>query len=324
MDAIKAQGKWSDISFPNKRAFLHNPTFLTNGEESPPTILDVTAGGGSIPFEAGRLGFKTIANELNPVAYLILKATCQWPQEYGPKLLEDYQEVSKKFLDNVSQRLASTYPKETIPDCANGNCPHPQRYRCVEDCQQPETCNHTKVGTKDHRNAKPQRYVWAYVWTRTVSCPNCTGLIPLSPNWRLDDSGTGISLECDGQSCDFSIVHDRQTCSDCKRNDPTKPCNTASLHPNGQISKGTTTKAVAACPQPNCGVRTPKGYLSSEAQARRMGRKLYAVIYRDSWSEKKKDGTDKKRPTTFRGFTRVNSEHDNLEFTENETSSPEE
>ena len=26
-------------------------------------MLDITAGGGSIPFEAGRLGFRTIANE---------------------------------------------------------------------------------------------------------------------------------------------------------------------------------------------------------------------------------------------------------------------
>ena len=70
MDAIKAEGGWSDISFPNKRAFLHNPTPISDDANTPATVLDVTAGGGSIPFEAGRLGFRTIANELNPVACL--------------------------------------------------------------------------------------------------------------------------------------------------------------------------------------------------------------------------------------------------------------
>ena len=30
MDAIKAEGGWSDISFPNKRAFLHNPVPLAD------------------------------------------------------------------------------------------------------------------------------------------------------------------------------------------------------------------------------------------------------------------------------------------------------
>ena len=77
-----------------KRAFTHNPTeqeiaWLNTQLPSPdPTILDVTAGGGSIPFEAGRLGFRTIANELNPVACNILRATCEWPQEYGYPLLD--------------------------------------------------------------------------------------------------------------------------------------------------------------------------------------------------------------------------------------------
>src|SRR5438067_1261747 len=38
-------------------------------------LLDPTAGGGSIPFEGMRLGMKSIANDLNPVAWLVLKAT---------------------------------------------------------------------------------------------------------------------------------------------------------------------------------------------------------------------------------------------------------
>lgn len=48
-----------------------------------PTVLDPFSGGGSIPLEAGRLGCQAIANDYNPVAYLILRATCEFPQKYG-------------------------------------------------------------------------------------------------------------------------------------------------------------------------------------------------------------------------------------------------
>lgn len=37
--------------------------------------------GGSIPLQVGRLGGRPIANGYNPVAYLILRATCELPQK---------------------------------------------------------------------------------------------------------------------------------------------------------------------------------------------------------------------------------------------------
>jgi putative DNA methylase len=52
-------------------------------------VVDPMAGGGSIPLEALRLGFHTIAIEYNPVAYLILKASLEYPAKYGRKLYED-------------------------------------------------------------------------------------------------------------------------------------------------------------------------------------------------------------------------------------------
>ena len=111
------------------RSFNHNPNeqeiaWLNTQMPSPdPTILDVTAGGGSIPFEAGRLGFRTIANELNPVACHILRATCEWPQEYGYPLLDDYKEVSTRFQTRVSELMDGIYPDEQVPDCAGGKLP---------------------------------------------------------------------------------------------------------------------------------------------------------------------------------------------------------
>ena len=305
MDAIKAEGGWSKVSFPNKRAFLKNPSFLTDNKDNTPVVLDVTAGGGSIPFEAGRLGFRTIANELNPVACQILRATCEWPQKYGYPLLDDYQEVSTRFLNRVNELMEGIYPEEAAPDCAGGNCPHPQRYRCASDCDDSPECSHRKVGNPEHIKVRPQRYVWAYLWARTARCPGCGLEIPLSPNWRLDSKGTGMSMEPNATSIELRIVHDQQSCSD-YRNEK-KDCHLAALHPNQKVGDGTENDGIATCPA--CGSTTPKGYLAHEAQAGRMGHRPFCVIYRDSWRDKTKSGKDSKRDTTCRVFIEPEERH---------------
>ncbi|RME89115.1 MAG: DUF1156 domain-containing protein, partial [Anaerolineae bacterium] len=53
------------------------------GRVPPPRVLDPFAGGGSYPLEALRLGCEAYANDYNPVAVLILKATLEYPQKYG-------------------------------------------------------------------------------------------------------------------------------------------------------------------------------------------------------------------------------------------------
>ena len=45
-----------------------------------PRLLDPFAGGGAIPLEAMRLGCELVANDLNPVAWFILKCTLEYPQ----------------------------------------------------------------------------------------------------------------------------------------------------------------------------------------------------------------------------------------------------
>jgi adenine-specific DNA methylase len=49
--------------------------------EIPPKVLDPYAGGGSIPFEALRLGCETYANDYNPVAVLIEKCLLENPEK---------------------------------------------------------------------------------------------------------------------------------------------------------------------------------------------------------------------------------------------------
>jgi putative DNA methylase len=55
------------------------------GRVPPPRVLDPFSGGGSYPLEALRLGCDAYANDYNPVAALILKATLEYPQRFGVK-----------------------------------------------------------------------------------------------------------------------------------------------------------------------------------------------------------------------------------------------
>ena len=270
IDEAKISGVKLEEGYANRRAFTHNLTpadadWLAENLAVPdPLVVDITAGGGSIPFEAGRLGLRSVANELNPVASLILRATCQWPQQYGYDLLDTYSTVSTRFRKRVKDLLEGVYPAEPQPSDAEK--------------------------LKDFATTRAQRYVWAYLWARVVSCPSCKGQIPLSPNWRLTSGGTGIRLIPDVANgmCSFEIVNRV-----------------------AQQSPGTVKDAIATCPYPNCGATTQRDYISQEAQAGRLSHQLYCVIYRDQWWPLTKSGRPRKRPKTKRGFRIATPRDDN-------------
>jgi adenine-specific DNA methylase len=56
---------------------------IVEGRAPRPRVLDMFAGGGSIPLEALRLGCEAYALELNPVAHIIELCTLVYPQKYG-------------------------------------------------------------------------------------------------------------------------------------------------------------------------------------------------------------------------------------------------
>lgn len=79
---------------------------------SSPTVMDPMAGGGSIPFEALRYGFPVIANELNPVASVILRATLDFPFRFGDKVRPHLKRYGKELSRTVGDRLLPFYPEE--------------------------------------------------------------------------------------------------------------------------------------------------------------------------------------------------------------------
>jgi len=213
-----------------------------------PVVLDPTAGGGSIPFEAARLGLSSFANDLNPVAALILRATVEFPLLHGAEVLETYQRLSQDFVRRREERLAPFYPKEPLDNAISTN----------------------------------------YLWARTVTCPYCDGLIPLSPSWRLAREGTGVRLVPDEKTkkCCFEIVEKAK-----------------------EQSPGTVARGDALCPYPGCGRVVNNSELKRQAMGGLMGEQLFAVVFKERMKVKKTTG--RLRESWNRGYRAPRVEDDN-------------
>jgi len=120
-----------------------------------PTVLDPFAGGGSIPLEGMRLGLPVQASDLNPVAVLINKAQLEILPEFanqipinpavqskmgftewklGKGLAEDLRYYGNWINEEAKKRIGQFYPK-------------------------------ARYGNKENN-------VVAWIWSRTVKCPN--------------------------------------------------------------------------------------------------------------------------------------------------------
>jgi len=104
------------------RAFKSNPdendiemmkTLLINTwKDLNLSVLDPMAGGGSIPFEALRYGFNIHANELNPVASVILDATFKYPILFGKDLIPQIKNFSKEISTRARKLLSKYFPSQ--------------------------------------------------------------------------------------------------------------------------------------------------------------------------------------------------------------------
>jgi adenine-specific DNA methylase len=74
-----------------------------------PTVLDPTAGGGVIPYESLRYELPTIANELNPVPSVILKAMLQHAPSVR-SIRSDAESWAEKIDQHATENLEEYYP----------------------------------------------------------------------------------------------------------------------------------------------------------------------------------------------------------------------
>jgi len=113
--------KLIDGGYGYKRAFTVSPSAetierirrlcCTTAAGDAVSFLDPFAGGGSIPFEAARLGLESVANELNPVAVAVLNGTVALPAQLGPDFGDTIRHWGDRWSTRVSDRLTTFFPK---------------------------------------------------------------------------------------------------------------------------------------------------------------------------------------------------------------------
>lgn len=213
---------------------------------NPPPLLDPFAGGGSIPLEAQRLGLKVYASDLNPVAVLINKAMIEIPPKFAgqppinPKaksllqkewlgaagLAEDVRYYGEWMREEAYKRIGHLYPK-------------------VKD----------EYG-KEHT-------VIAWIWTRTVKCPNpaCGCEIPLVKSFNISQrEGNKVSVK--------PVVKEKKVIFQVQ---------------SGKVDvlESTVGKKINGARCINCFQPVGFDYLREEAQAKRMGITLMAISIND-------------------------------------------
>jgi putative DNA methylase len=208
-----------------------------NGGVSP-KVLDMFAGGGAIPLEAARLGCESTAVELNPVAHLIERATLELPQRF-PGLADDIRRWGKIWVDRTWEQLADLYP--AVGPAAG---------------QQQFPSDPTAEG----------RRPLAYLWTRTVRCPNpvlADHQVPLvRQTWLARKKGRYIALR---------TVVDRSTLSVHYEVIEATTAEGLGFDPSAGSSRGQ-----ATCPV--CGAMVTAEYVKAEGRAGRLHNAPLAAV----------------------------------------------
>lgn len=209
----------------------------TNG--NPPALLDPFAGGGAIPLEAQRLGLEAHASDLNPVAVMINKAMIEIPPKFA----------GQPPVNPESSRLTGTWTG------AQGLADDVRYYGEWMKRKAFEKIGHLYPKVKDKHGQ--EHTVIAWIWARTVKCPNpaCGCEMPLAKSFE-------ISKKKGNEAFVLPVI---------KGNEINFVMNTGKKAP-----KGTVERSGAHCICCN----TPVGfdYIRSEGQAHRIGEQLMAIV----------------------------------------------
>lgn len=233
--------KWENSNDPVVLAEAKAEIMKSTGG-NPPELLDPFAGGGSIPLEAQRLGLKAHACDLNPVAVIINKSLIEFPSIFSgiPSVNPNSMRLDKTW-DSVSglaediyyyggwlkneaiKKIGYLYPKVKVPKEQGGG----------------------------------EASVIAWIWTRTIKCPNpaCGCEMPLIKSLDLSKKSgkeAHIKITNLGNSLKYSV------------------------HLGKSMGKGTIDRqgAICAC----CQSPVDFAYIRNEAQNKRMNAKMIAII----------------------------------------------
>jgi len=211
-------------------------------------LLDMFAGGGSIPLEAIRLGCEAYAIDLNPVAHIIELCTLVYPQKYGPSLVADVKKWGEWIIERARIQLAEFYP-----------APQSEQHVNIEIVQA------TLAGEKNAIQSNGKLTPIAYLWTRTVPCPNptCGATVPLvRQTWLRKKEGNYVALRMIPDPITKKVRFEKAHSSTLKGlgfdpEDGSKRGNTVCLH---------------------CGAAINSEYVKQEGHSARIGQQLMGLV----------------------------------------------
>ena len=217
-------------------------------------IYDPFCGGGSIPLEAQRLGLRAVGSDLNPVAVLITKALIELPPKFANRppvnpnadpmgmtvgkgksqqqvawrgaagLADDIRYYGKWMREEAFKRIGHLYPRAKLPDGGEAT-------------------------------------VIAWLWARTVPCPNpaCGIAMPLMRTFQLSTKpGNQHWTKPD-------VDHTAKTVSFAVQN-----------HNECVPAEGTVNRHGATCVA--CDSVSPLSYVREQARAGNMGEQMTAIV----------------------------------------------
>lgn len=240
--------KWENSNDPEVLAAA-KAEILRSTNNNPPALLDPFAGGGAIPLEAQRLGLEAHAHDLNPVAVMINKAMIEIPPRFAGQapvnsdsrtlldgaagwqgaqgLAADVQYYGEWMKREAFRRIGHLYPKVKVPHALGGG----------------------------------EATVIAWIWARTVKCPNpaCGCEMPLASTFVLSKKKgkeAWVKPITEGNNVHFEVQYGK--------------C------PKEYESFKVGRSAVFKCPC--CGEITTDAYVKQHGKAHEMGSQLMAVV----------------------------------------------
>ncbi len=250
------------------------------GRVPPPRVIDPFAGGGSYPLEALRLGCETYANDYNPVAVLILKATLEYPQKYG----HPFEGMPRDLIKSRRQRRSNNSPQLEIGlDDAHTRPEVPPDFNPLLAAVKTRGNWVLEEARKEladfYRSPDPEETVVGYIWARTLPCQNpaCGAEIPLMRQfWLAKKKDREIALHPVVQNgrVDFEIVVRGKKAVGAQR---AAPGTQYAPWPEGfDPSRGTVSRAVVTCPV--CGTVMDAKTTRRLFQEGKAGQRMVAVV----------------------------------------------
>ena len=217
-------------------------------------IYDPFAGGGSIPLEAQRLGLKTVASDLNPVAVLINKAMIEIPPKFKN------QSPVNPEADRLGIMVGRGKKKQRLPWRGASGLANDIRYYGAwmrEEAFRRIGNLYPKIKLPDGSDAT----VIAWLWARTIPCSNpaCGVQMPLLKTFQLSEREGNehwIKPVVDYRAKRISFVVQK--------------------HSDGVPDSGTVNSNSATCIA--CNNAEPLAYVREQVRAGRMGEQMTAIV----------------------------------------------